>query len=60
MTLTTRPERIHPRCTQPPMTDEQMRAAWRAGDALATIANSAKRRNGLTRPEVREIILGRR
>lgn len=60
MTLTVRPERILPRCKQPPLTDEQMRAAWRAGDPLAQIANSAKRRNGLTRVEVRAIVLGGR
>jgi len=57
MTLTVRPERILPRCKQPPLTDEQMCAAWRAGDPLAQIANSAKRRNGLTRVEVRAIVL---
>lgn len=58
MTLTTRPDRIHANCTQPPMTDEQMRAAWNAGDPLAQIAHAARRRNGLSRVEVREIVLG--
>lgn len=58
MTLTTRPERIHPKCSQPPLTDEQMCSAWRAGDPLARIAHAARRRNGLSRVEVREIVLG--
>ena len=58
MTISTRPERIDPRCKQPPLSDAQMIALWRDGDALAQIANAAKRRNGLTRVEVRAIVLG--
>jgi hypothetical protein len=58
MAVTTHPDRISPRCKQPPLSDAEMVARWRAGDALAQIANAAKRRNGLTRVEVRAIVLG--
>lgn len=56
MTITTNPERIAPNCKQPPMTDAEMGERWRAGDPISIIANAAKRRNGLTVPEVRAIV----
>lgn len=60
MTVTTRPERIYANCTRPPMTDEEMRDRWNRGDALSQIASAAYRRNGLTRTEVRAIVMGER
>jgi hypothetical protein len=56
--VTTHAERIAPSCKQPPLTDAEMIVRWRAGDPLAQIANAAMRRNGLTRVEVRRIVLG--
>lgn len=42
------------------MTDEEMRDRWNRGDALSQIASAAYRRNGLTRTEVRAIVMGER
>ena len=56
MTITTHPERIHPNCKQPPLTDAEMGQMWRDGDSMAVIVNAAKRRNGLSVGEVRAIV----
>lgn len=56
MTITTNPERIAPNCKQPPLTDADMGELWKAGNSMAMIANAAKRRNGLTVPQVRAIV----
>lgn len=41
-----------------PMTASEMRARWHKGDSLASIATSARRRNGMSKAEVREMIFG--
>lgn len=57
MTLTMHPDRIAPDCKQPPMTDAEMAAMWRGGDPMSLIAHWARRRNGLSKDEVRAIVL---
>lgn len=41
-----------------PLSDAEMRDMWRRGDAFADIAAMARRRNGLTRAQVREVVFG--
>ena len=42
----------------PPMTRAEMQQRWQAGDPLAAIAGAARRRNGLSRADVRAIVFG--
>lgn len=53
------PDRIDPRCKSEPMTDRDMIDLWASGEPMSSIAAKARRRNGLTVGEVREIVLGR-
>lgn len=47
-----------PRDKLPPMSEDEMRELWRAGDPLASIASKARLRNGIGRREVRRVIFG--
>ena len=42
----------------PPLTYGEMRAMWRNGDTVAEIAAKARKRNGLPKETVREILFG--
>jgi hypothetical protein len=44
----------------PPMSHEEMMRMWRAGDSMDTISGKARRQNGLSKAEVREIVMGKR
>ncbi|WP_275541960.1 hypothetical protein [Sphingopyxis lindanitolerans] len=41
------------------MTDREMIDLWKTGEPMVSIAAKARRRNGLSIGEVREIVLGR-
>lgn len=50
--------RVHPKDKRPPLTEAEMRAMYRDGDSVSTIANRAKIHNGLSKAEVRVILFG--
>lgn len=54
MTVSTGPHR--PVSKEPPLTDAEMAAMWRDGEPMSIIAARARRRNGLNKTDVREIV----